>query len=534
MINALNYTKKTVLTIGILAALSACQPASQTQNNAADSKNSETTHLEGPKASLQRTVAKPAVQNSQDGQSTVIEVDFGNVSDGSFHAPARGLIITPKHADEKTELIVISHLRAPNCTDKSFAYPCPDQVDEFRYDRGMRYLGEHLAAQGYTVIIPDLGGIFIGADVEEPYNQQVMWQKLLNQFIDIIKSGQAEQMNKLGAKIAQVDFSKVGLLVHSRSAMLEQAAQDIFGKTNLRSIFAYGPAYDTVELEHISDAPIDVPYLALVGSMDVDVGSSANLWLGHYATEQRTTPALSLELPGFGHMYINQAASAAKFDDRIGCDVLECPDAKAHENIIKNLTNDWFNATLKQAKSTLPITADMPLSEQVLGLPARWLGLTPNALAFVDAKAFVNNQSDAKICVHPDPTNPKQPDNACPESENGFVQILTPVAHLSRATADVNIKGIHGLSLQLSPSDSFDDVDGTAITITLHRKDAEPYQIKVAPTHPAVINRQSANDNGIYRLSTVRLPLTQISDDTINAISIESQKPIYLRSVDFW
>lgn len=498
--------------ISAVLALSvmACTPKTDNATKTADSTTSN-------------QVASSAIYQS--------EVSLGEVSQRDHRVPVRGLLIAPVQADKPVPLIVISHLRAPNCTDKTFAYPCANGVSEMRYDLGMAYLGEQLAQQGYAVMIPDLGGVFVGDDVHTPYDQAKLWQQVLGKFITHAK----EQINTKA--IAPVDFTNVGLFVHSRSGQMVDAAGQLFGKDSLKSVFAYAPAYDTVELEFISPVPADVPYLAVAGSLDADVGSSVNLWLGHYASTPRQTPASVVELPALGHMYINRAASEIGFDDRIGCDVLACADAKTHERIVTELTSDWFASTLLGKASDLPMRADMPLSDKVAGETARWLSLTPKAIGFVEPKDWTDVQSGkgVMVCAHADPMNPVRPKNACPEPEHGFVQILTPVAHLSGiSSAKTQIQGVRGVSLQLAPTDSHQGVQGTAVSLTLHTAN-HTTTIELPANHPALISRQSEHDNGTYRLGTVRVPLPpDITKETITQITLDPKHPIYVRSVDFW
>lgn len=107
-------------------------------------------------------------------------------------APARGQVITSKEADAAT-LLVVSHLRAPNCADGAPAYPCPQGVEENRNDHGMGYLGQALAAAGYTVIVPDLGGLLIGADTATPYDQNLMWRYVVGRFVQTLTAPTAAQ-----------------------------------------------------------------------------------------------------------------------------------------------------------------------------------------------------------------------------------------------------------------------------------------------------------------------------------------------------
>ncbi|MDO4791279.1 MAG: hypothetical protein Q3999_02210 [Buchananella hordeovulneris] len=501
------------------------QPAAQAEIPQAD----------GPRAAADRQLAARQVSESADGKSSVIDLDLGNVTAGEYSAPLRGQVIVPKTAAASSPLVVISHLRAPNCSDNNFAYPCAAGAQENRYDRGMVYLGEALAAQGYAVLIPDLGGIFIGADVVEPYDQNAMWRETVGRLAQALDERNAHEI--LGVKLsAPIDMANVGLVVHSRSGTIVEPAVELFGEGNIKTVFAYGPSYDTVELENISPVPADISYLALVGDADADVGPSANLWLGHYIDAKRQNPASVVSVPGLGHMWVNRVASAANFDDRIGCDLRECPSASEHERILTEIALDWLGATLLDAPTQLPLRADQELPAQVAGVDARWLAHTPGAIASVGAKEFkaVSGES-AKMCQHADPMNPVPMDNPCPEAEEGVVQILTPVNYLTDGKAQVKVEGAKGIALQISPSGSYEG-KGTAVTVVLSFQDGSEVALQVPEDHPALANRAGAENNGIYQLGTVRIALPEAANGkTITAVHVTSDKhPVELRSVDFW
>ncbi|WP_371151904.1 hypothetical protein [Buchananella felis] len=490
---------------------------------------------DGPHAPADREVAAPKASDSADGKSTVVEVDLGNVLAGDYSAPLRGQVIVPKQADAPTPLVVVSHLRAPNCTDTTFAYPCADGAQENRYDRGMVYLGEALAAQGYAVVIPDLGGVFVGADVTDPYDQNQMWKDAVGQLVGALNEDAAKET--LGTELAApVDLTRVGLVLHSRSGTLIEPAIELFGEGNVKGAFAYGPAYDTFDLASITPAPADVAYLALVGEADADVGTSANLWVGHYLDKARTQPAAVVAVPGLGHMWVNRTASTAGTDDRIGCDERDCPDAAEHERVMIEVATDWLGATVRGAETTLPVSAAHKLPATVAGLQARWLAHTPGALVSLQPGDFkaVSGQS-AVECVNPDPMSPVAVDNACPAPENGVVQIVTPVNYLTDAKAELEVAGAKGVALHVAPSGTYDG-PGTALRVRLGLKDGSEFEFGVEATDQAVVNRASDLDNGVYLLGTVRVELPEaVAGQTITSVQVTSeQHPVELRGVDFW
>ncbi|MCT2042685.1 hypothetical protein M3D15_04965 [Pseudoclavibacter alba] len=48
--------------------------------------------------------------------------------------------------------------------------PLPAGTTDLRYDRGIEYLGEALAARGFTVLIPELSPLYLNA-FTETYDQ---------------------------------------------------------------------------------------------------------------------------------------------------------------------------------------------------------------------------------------------------------------------------------------------------------------------------------------------------------------------------
>ncbi|MDO5099126.1 MAG: hypothetical protein Q4D85_10255 [Corynebacterium sp.] len=491
-------------------ALAACNTDTPTMP---PSVTEETTSelSDGPHAAADRVLAQESTTINATGTAQITELDIGNTTDRGYSAPIRGAIITPTTFDKPAPVIVLSHLRAPNCGEHTFAFPCPAGEAEHRFDQGMYYLGEVLAEHGYATVIPDLGGIFSGADVESPYNQAEMWKQSVSALV--------EKLPK-----ENIDRTNVGLFAHSRSGTLVDAAVDLFGERNLRSVYAYGPGYDTVDLATISPAPADIPYFSLVGDADIDVGPSANLWLGHYLDQERNHPALVAQAPGLGHMLINRNAA----DERIGCEEMECPDAAEHERILTESATQWFNATLLgETTTTLPISSDSELPESLAGTNVRWLAASPHAINRLGPEKL------GDVCHHADPMNPEPLPDACPEPEVGVVQILTGVARIQESRADINVSGARLIALHVSPSGSYQTENTVTVTLTLDTGEVVPIQLD--PHHPALRNRATEIENGTYTLGTIRIPLPQhVSEATIKQIEISApNNPIEVRGIDF-
>ncbi len=124
-----------------------------------------------------------------------------------------------------------------------------------------------------------------------PYDQGAMWKEVVGSLTElVIDAGKARDVLGVTA-MPRVDASTVGMVAHSRSGMMVDSARELFGADALKSVFAYGPAYDTFELESISPASADLPYLAVVGELDSDVGGPLR------KPVDRTLPARSARAP---------------------------------------------------------------------------------------------------------------------------------------------------------------------------------------------------------------------------------------------
>lgn len=461
-------------------------------------------------------VHKGAYQTTQKTgahRTTVTTVELGQTAVAGHTVPVRGVLVTPgdikKLPAKSAPLIIVNHLRAPNCDNNKFAYPCAKNTSERRFDLGMRYYGEFLADHGYAVLIPDLGAAWVGEDTKEPYDQEKLWQKIVGKLVAGLKSDSQKTSNYFrGAATRAINSDQVGLFLHSRSASLVAAATELLGAQAIRTIFAYGPSYDTVEEATFSPAPPDIPYLAVTGDADADVEHSATMWLSRYVSIKNTVPIASVSVSGLGHNYINRTLSKAKIDDRIGCDLRDCPDARTHERVLTETSLAWFAnelATPKNQGSGLKLESYDNFATELsagplTGISARWLALGQNVTLKFKAADF----SGGKQCVFPEPMNPKLPKNSCKEPELGaiFMPTATPVAQFSD-TITLN-----------KPLDTAVD----HIAVHLVRGDVDPqaklhltfangvtHTVVLDANDPALQNRATAESNGDYLPGTVRV-----------------------------
>jgi len=339
----------------------------------------------GPRSPIGREVADPRI--SQESGAVVRSFDLGDVALGSvpgasggaqFRAPVQGLLVTPTGAKRRAELLVVAHLRYPNCGRTRFAFPCPKPPGR-RFDQGMRYLGVQLARRGYSVLIPELAPLYVGDDLDAPYDQEAGFTATLTQMLETLRLADAGLLTRYGPGLGgRVDASRIGLIGHSRSASAARQFVRTWQQpwSRVSSVMMYGGAYQ-VEYhgrEGTFPAMPDVPFLGVVGDEDQDTGFMGAMWLSHHIDQKRSQPALMAVVPGLGHTYVNRTLSRAGIDDRI-CEV-DCANARAHERFLVDTVSRWFGATLRSRRSDLPIGVTAALPARLSGLPARWLAVT--------------------------------------------------------------------------------------------------------------------------------------------------------------
>lgn len=465
-----------------------------------------------PHAALHRTPARSSVRTV--GSVVVSDVDLGNVAFSRYRAPLRGVLVTPAHA-RHAPLVVFSHLRTANCSGHVYGYPCPSGTHELRMDRGMTWLGESLARQGYAVLIPDVSGAWMGSNLTSPYNELDAWSLVMRDMRAHLASDVAGRSRHFGRDLrGAIDMSSLTLMVHSRSGFAVQVAQRAFSPSRLTGVLAYGPAYDAPGAEGgFTAPPPDVPYLGINGDLDNDVPFNANLWLSHWLARPRTAPALVATVPGLGHNYINRTLSALHDDDRI-CDTA-CPSAAQHERFLATTAEEFLSATVRHRATGLPLGRLAALPPHLAGLPVRWLAVAANPAQHLTPARLkpVGRGASIQVCHHIDPMDPDRPAGTCPDPDNGVVESTSTVAHVRIGVGTgfaAPVRAVHArqVSLSLAPWGSRPDHGaGTPLHVTVGLSDGRRWVGYVFLKDPAVVNRQDANGNGVYVTSTIRMAL---------------------------
>lgn len=527
----------------VALALAGCTDA--TPPPASNNKTgTETSELTGPHADPNRKLTPVSHEITHDGKVRVTQLDVGNVEMNGFVAPVRGVLVTPEGAPEAGKaapLILFSHLRAPNCADAMFAFPCKGKEEGTRFDQGMAYFGEALAERGYAVLIPDLTPLWVSGDESKPYSQKDMWTAIVKKLRDRIAAG-ASGSKDLGSDYkATIDFDQVGLVFHSRSAMMVDAAQHLFGKDKLMSAMGYGGSYNAKDITDIDPAGPDLPTFLVNGDEDGDVERAANWWLTEHVQQKRQTPIVSVQVPGYGHMFINRQLQTKEADDRKACSVIACPSSADHEKLLINSAIDWFDATIRGAETSIPLKTHAPIPATYAGTDVRWLVATQGEnVTRIPASSFTGIPGkEATLCGHVDPMVPTERKDVCPEPENGVITPVSQLMHTTGAHADTHIDNAQEVALHILPAGHDAQGAGPIVTLTLTLANGQQWSKELSAIDPAagkaLASMKTEASNGEYLISTIRVPLPAdvFKGVAVTGVSIESRGvPVEMRGVD--
>ncbi|STD10386.1 Alpha/beta hydrolase family [Dermatophilus congolensis] len=269
----------------------------------------------------------------------------------------------------------------PGCANKALTYPCPKGIQEIRYDRGMAWLGEALAARGYSMLIPDLAPIYSPQDTEKPYDQKAAWLRTTEMLRAHMLSANAGKRSAWGTGLTgMIDGRDTTLMVHSRSAYMVNTTVNAWRKspTPIKQILAYGAWQNTPSTDEPPvPFPADIPFLDIAGTADGDVDHDGSQWMTELIGQRRTAPAFHVEVTDYGHSYINRELSRRHLDDRNGVD--NGPTAADHEKLLLAATRGWLDQTVRD-KHVFPMKATEPLPNGLIGIPARYLVATPGTV----------------------------------------------------------------------------------------------------------------------------------------------------------
>lgn len=506
---------------------------------------------EEPHSPAGRTPARLTVRTTR--TAVVREVDLGDIdlgprsNPGTYRAPVRGTLITSRKAKAHAPLVVFGHLRMPGCADMAVRYPCAKGVQEIRYDRGMAWLGEALAARGYSMLIPDLAPIYTPQNLEKPYDQQAAWLRATGMLRAQALAGNAGKRSAWGSGLTgMIDGRDTTLMTHSRSTYFIPAIVKAWKKspTPIGQILVYGGAYDTISTEHPPvPLPADVPFLDIAGTADGDVDHSASQWMTELIGRRRTAPGFHVDVEGLGHTFINRELSRRRIDDRNGDG--NRPTAADHEKLLLKATLGWLDQTVR-GKHVFPMKATEPLPNALIGTPARYLVATPGAQV-----QLVSNQgrwatplgrrASVKVCRNFSRMDPTKYSYRCPDVDDG---IVIPDSYVTRvklgpgvgARIAAKARNPQLVALHLTPTrDRKDKLGYTPLRLTVRMSDGRRYSVDLGKRYNALREWPHPYGVGEYYVQTARVPLpTGARRGTMVGLDLTAPRAgeIELRGVD--
>lgn len=477
---------------------------------------------EEPHSPVGRKASAPKVTRTR--TAVVRDVDLGDIDLGpasrpkAYRAPVRGLLITPRRARANAPLVVFGHLRMPGCSTMVATYPCPRGSQEMRYDRGMRWYGESLAARGYAVLIPDLAPIYSPQELSTPYSQQKAWLTAVGRLRDQAVAGDAGRRSAWGTGLrGMIDGHDTTLVVHSRSAYMVNGTIDAWRRssTPIGQVMAYGGAHDTPSTDG-TPTPIraNIPFLGVAGTADADVENMGSQWFTAVIGAPRTAPAFQVEVEDYGHAYINRELSRRGLDDRRG-EVTRT--AKDHEKLLLDTTVGWLSHTVR-GRHVFPTGNTEPLPNGLIGVPARYLVATHGrAVRLVSGKgrwaAPLGRGASVKVCRNVGRMDPTPYPDRCPNVDDGVPisdSLMTRV-RLGRGTgARVTVTARHPklVALHLTPTrDRKDKLGHTPMRLTAVMADGRRFPVDMGPKYNALREWPHPYGAGLYYPQTARVPL---------------------------
>lgn len=250
----------------------------------------------------------------------------GGATTGSAAAATvqlRGSIYYPSNRATGSPVIVLVHGNHASCDTGS----APNCTAFKRNDRGYAYLGENLASWGYTVASIDQDQLMYYQDgtARGMHQRRIIIAAMLDKLYEANTApiADGENTNIGGALVGKLDFSRVGLMGHSRGGDAVSSFID-YNRTrpapgrkyNLRGVIALAP------VDYERRAPYGLPYMTIFGYCEGDVTNLQGARMferSQYIAPGDPFPRIQVSMLGANHNWFN-SVWYADGDDATGTD----------------------------------------------------------------------------------------------------------------------------------------------------------------------------------------------------------------------
>ena len=236
----------------------------------------------------------------------------------------RGSIYYPANRATGSPVIVLVHGNHSSCDTGS----APNCTAFKRNDRGDAYLGENLASWGYTVASIDQDQLMYYQDNAQGkgmHQRRIIISAMLDALYAANQAAvpASDNANIGGALVGKLDFSRIGLMGHSRGG---EAVSDWIDYNRTRP--APGRRYDLrgvialAPVDYERRAPYGVPYMTMFGYCEGDVTNLQGARLferSQYIQPSDPFPRIQISVLGANHNWFN-SVRFADGDDATGTD----------------------------------------------------------------------------------------------------------------------------------------------------------------------------------------------------------------------
>lgn len=479
--------------------------------------------------------------------------------------------------------VIVLHGRHAGChfqPEATSQWPC---APEPRFDLGFAYLAQSLAEAGYGVLVPNLNAAFSETYGANADNRNELADQRSGQIIDahLTRLALAHQGNDAGFGVSlagRVDLTRLAMVGHSMGggaaalSTLQRLGGASAADLHSRIVAGLGPIAALVLVSPTRSYPIaqrpeayalpDVPTVVMAGGCDRDIFDLSSLYYVETARQQpRTTPVLSLLLPGANHNYFNAAVAEDDYYRKPNNGPL-CNPQRSRDRLSRVAQETFLSQYTQAFLRTVWAASDAAATHAVVGMaphqvaPRELFGqsvftalVSPNAQRYTvfqaeDAPAIILTAGlNATFCEALTDCQPSS------RPYPHFPALLTlgwetATELLQVPLESVNISRFTSLELHLAPDPAWPIPQGPPVFAVVLRDDqGGAARVEILSTLPALRQFEPDPTHGttapLYP-SALRIPLGQFAGVDLAALtSVElvfDQAPqgrLHLASIEF-